>query len=291
MLRLARALLLGLLGAVVGAFLFGCGRTPTPIAPRIGGSVGVPHRGVLTDAAMLPPEGEGFKWLRQDERHYGIPRFVAAIERAAAKVARERPGAMLAIGDLSMPTGGQLLPHISHRTGRDADLLLYLVTLDGAPVESPGFIHVGTDGLAWDEKGKRFLRLDIERQWLLVKALVEDPGARVQWLFASRHVRAQLIEWARARGESPETIVRAMEVMLQPQPGGPHDDHLHVRTACSPAELVSGCEHTGPRRAWIDAADAAFEAAFAAAPDDDELALEIFTPLEDASRANASASR
>jgi penicillin-insensitive murein endopeptidase len=260
------------------AILVGCGRAPTPLAPQIGGSIGVPHRGVLTGGAELPREGDGFKWLRQDDRHYGIPRFVAAIERAAGKVAVERPGAVLGIGDLSSQNGGQLLPHFSHRTGRDADLLLYLVTPEGAPVESPGFVHVGNDGLAWDDKGKRFLRLDVERQWLLVKTLVEDPEARIQWVFASRNVRALLIDWARARGEKPETIVRAMEVMLQPQPGGPHDDHVHIRTACTPAETVAGCEPTGPKRAWIDALDTSTAAA---PPSDEELARSLLQPVGD----------
>lgn len=272
--------------------LAGCGRTPSPVVPSFEGSIGMPHRGVLTAGVELPREGEGFEWLRQDDRHYAIPRFVAAIERAAATVARERPGAMLGIGDLSKAQGGQLLPHLSHRTGRDADLLLYLTTLEGVPVSSPGFVHVGNDGLAWDDKGKRFLRFDVERQWLLVKTLVEDPEARVQWIFASKNVRALLVEWARARGEKPDTIVRAMEVMLQPHPGGPHDDHVHVRTACAPAEIASGCEHTGPRRAWIDASDAAADPL---ASDDELVAIlqELFAPLGggDARRANASAAR
>lgn len=245
--------LLGLAAALLLAG--GCARAPSPLAPQFGGSIGMPHRGVLTSAAELPADGEGYTWLRQDDRHHGLPRFVKAIERAAAVVARERPGAILGVGDLSAKNGGRLLPHLSHRTGRDADLLLYLTTLDGAPVESPGFLRVGNDGLAWDAKGKRFLRFDVERTWLLVKTLVEDPDARIQWAFASRNVEALLLEWARARGESGETLTRAMDVLLQPHPGGLHDDHLHIRTACSPAEIVAGCEHTGPTRPWIETLD------------------------------------
>lgn len=266
---LVATLLVGLL-----AVLPGCGRAPSPLNPQFSGSIGMPHRGILTGSAELPKEGEGFKWLRHDDHHHGLPRFVRAIERAAGKVARERPGAILSVGDLSTRTGGQLLPHLSHRSGRDVDLLLYLTTLDGAPVESPGFIHVGTDGLAWDEKGKRFLRFDVERTWLLVKTLVEDPEARVQWVFANRIVEALLVQWARARGERGDTILRAMDVMLEPHPGGPHDDHIHVRTACSPAEEVAGCEPTGPRRAWIDALDRAPDPAAEA-----ELLDEIFRPF------------
>lgn len=236
----------------------------------------MPHRGVLTSSAELPREGAGHKWLRQDDRHHGLPRFVKAIERAAETVARERPGAILSVGDLSRRTGGQLLPHLSHRTGRDADLLLYMTTLDGAPVESPGFIHVEADGLAWDEKGNRFLRFDVERTWLLVKTLVEDPDARIQWVFANRNVEALLLQWARARGESGDTMTRAMDAMLEPHPGGPHDDHVHIRTACSPDEIVAGCEPTGPTRPWIEALDRA--AARRDSPSDLELVFSLLQP-------------
>lgn len=261
---------------VAALALVGCARAPSPLAPQFTGSIGTPNRGVLTNAAELPREGEGFKWLRDDDRHFGIPRFVSTIERAAAKVARERPGAPLMVGDLSKQHGGRLLPHFSHRTGRDVDLLFYVTTLDGAPVENPEFIRFGPDGLAWDPEGKRFLRFDVERTWLLVKELVEDPDARVQWIFAHRNIEALLIEWARARGEPAETIVRAMEVLHEPRPGGPHDDHLHVRTACSPVELTQGCEHTGPRRAWLEGDDLVGEEPWA----EWELVEALFEPLE-----------
>jgi penicillin-insensitive murein endopeptidase len=218
--------------------------------------------------------------FREDDRHFGVPRFVHAIARAAAKVEAERPGALLTVGDLSVKTGGRLMPHLSHRTGRDADLLLYLTTLDGAPVTSPGFIHVGPDGLAWDEAGHRFLRFDIEREWLLVKTLLEDDEARIQWIFASRAIEAMLLEWARARGEPGETLVRAEEALLQPVPGGEHDDHVHVRTQCTVDEVARGCEPTGPVRSWI-----LFDVPAAAPPGDAELALDLLRPLEDSATA------
>jgi penicillin-insensitive murein endopeptidase len=148
--------------------------------------------------------------------------------------------------------GGPTWPHFSHRSGVDADLLLYMSTLEGAPVESPGFVHVGADGLAHDPAHGRWLRLDVEREWWLVKALVEDPQARVEWIFVSDVVKALLLEWGLARGDLPETIFRAQVVMAQPNPGGVHDDHIHVRTVCSREEAVAGCEVKGPRRAWLD---------------------------------------
>jgi penicillin-insensitive murein endopeptidase len=238
--------------ALAAVAAVGCARAPSPLVPAWQGAIGTPGRGVLVGGAEVARDGEGLRWLRDDDRHWGQPRFTQAIERAAARVARERPGARLTVGDLSLATGGgPLPPHLSHRSGVDADLLFYLTTLDGVPVDSPGFVHVGADGLAEDEAHRRWLRFDVEREWLLMKALLLDPRARVQWMFVSDVVSAMVVEWATARGESPEVVRRAQSVMLQPNPGGVHDDHIHVRTTCAPEERVSGCEPIGPRRPWL----------------------------------------
>lgn len=227
-----------------------CTAAPSPLVPWHSGSIGTPSFGVLAGGVELPRSAVGLTWLRDDDRHFGTRELVGLVTRAAERVARDAPGAPLAVGDLSVEHGGRLLPHFSHRSGRDVDLLFYVTTLGGASVESPGFISVGADGLAWDRKGKRWLRLDVERQWLLVKALVEDEQALVQWIFVHRNVEAILVEWARARGEGTETLYRAMTVMHQPTPGGLHDDHLHVRVACTHDEIAQGCLPSGPERSW-----------------------------------------
>lgn len=162
------------------------------------------------------------------------------------------------------------MPHFSHRSGVDADLLFYVTTLEGIPVPSPGFIHVGADGLALDERSGRWLRLDVEREWKLVKALVSDPEGRVEWLFVSDVVQAMVLEWAYALGESPATTARARAVMREPHPGGVHDDHIHVRTMCSSEEVAAGCEIVGPRRSWLSDATPTVDVG---ADDDDVRAL------------------
>jgi penicillin-insensitive murein endopeptidase len=242
----------------------------------------MPHRGVLTDGAELPRDAEGIRWLRGNDRHWAAPRFVGALERAAARVSASRAGPPLVIGDLSVRYGGQLPEHMSHRTGHDVDLLLFVTTLSGAPVASPGFVRFDADGLAWDETHERFLRFDVERTWLLVKALVEDDDARVEWIFVSRPLQGLLTEWARARGDSTETIFRAERLMLQPgPPAETHDDHLHVRTVCDAAELARGCEPTGPVRPWMPVAVRAEPE-----PEDDAaIAQELLRPLDPADAA------
>jgi penicillin-insensitive murein DD-endopeptidase len=268
-----RALLPVVLCALALGAVAGCARAPSPLAPVWTGSIGEPARGVLEQGVEVREDAASLRWLRRNDRHWTVPRFAAAIERAAEAVAVERAGAALSVGDLSIRSGGgPLAPHFSHRSGVDADLLFYVTTVDDVPVESPGFVHFGADGLARDEAHARWLRLDVERQWLLTKALLEDPEARIQWIFVSQVVEARLLEWALARGDSFETIERAREVMAQPSPGGVHDDHFHIRTACSPDEAVAGCQLVGPRRPWLTYEEPPL-------PDSDaDLALALFDP-------------
>lgn len=229
----------------------GCIGVPSPLAPAFSGSVGVPHHGVLTRGAALPDSGAGFKRLRNDGMRWAQERLVRAIERAAARVSLERPGTALVVGDLSAKSGGRIDRHRSHRTGRDADLLFFVLTPAGVAVENSGFPHFGADALAETERREQpFVRLDIERSWLLVKALVDDTDARVQRLFVARWVEALLVEHARARGEDDELVWRAAQVLRQPSDSFPHDDHLHVRIACSFEEQLAGCVDNGPRWSW-----------------------------------------
>ncbi len=181
---------------------------------------------------------------------------------------------MLVVGDLSLDHGGRLLPHFSHRSGRDGNLLLYVTTPEGARVKSPGFVHFGADGLGWDAPRKRFLRFDVEREWLLIKALVEDDDARVQWIFLNHALAPMVLEWARAAGEPAATIRRAREVLLEPKPGGAHDDHAHVRVACTEEQTAEGCEPNGPERPWF-----VTEEASAAPPSTEELVRELGAPF------------
>jgi penicillin-insensitive murein endopeptidase len=73
----------------------------------------------------------------------------------------------------------------------------------------------------------------------------------VQFLFISKPLEALLMDYARARGEPLELQDRAQTVMLQPRDSLPHDDHLHLRVACSPEEIQAGCSGGGPYWEWL----------------------------------------
>lgn len=244
-----RAPLLLLLAGV----LAGCWTAPTPLVPHAGGSTGLPHAGVLTGGAKLAQTGPGFRRFRKDAIRWGNPRLVRAIERAAAAVAEARPGSPpLVVADLSAEAGGKIARHRSHRTGRDADLLFYVLAPDGRPIESRGFHRFGKDGLAAIDDDKTFVRLDVDRTWLLVRALVSDEEAQIQWLFVARWLEAMLIEHARSRGEPDEIVARAQKVLHQPSDSFAHDDHFHVRIACTAEDAVRGCRGGGHQWPWLE---------------------------------------
>jgi penicillin-insensitive murein endopeptidase len=232
----------------------GCFSAPTPLAPGLGGSVGMPNSGSQTGAVELPAQGVGFARYRpQGRNHWGRPRLVSALTRIAAEVETELPGGVLVIGDLGAQRGGQIPGHASHRSGRDVDLLFYALTPAGAPVPSPGFVRYEPDGLAIVQGSADYVRLDVAREWLLVKKLLNDREIGVQFLFISRPLEALLMDYARARGEPLELQYRAQTVMLQPGDSLPHDDHLHLRIACSPDETQAGCSGGGPYWEWLPA--------------------------------------
>lgn len=243
--RLARVAI-----AAAALVLGGCVGTPSPLAPGFGGSVGLPHQGSLTGGVALADRGDGWVRFRRDGVRWGNPRLVATIEHAARTVRARAPGgAPLLVGDLSVRHGGRHPRHRSHRTGRDVDFPFFVTTPDGRPLPSPGFVRFGPDGLGKPEGGK-WLRFDVARQWELVKALLEAPDGHVQWIFCARWLEALIVEWALAKGEDPELVWHAEVVLKQPGDAAPHDDHFHVRLACTPEEAIAGCDG-GPRWAWL----------------------------------------
>ncbi len=233
--------------------------TPTPLAPGLHGTVGVPNRGVLNEAEELPVRGTGFVRYRPQSTHYfGRPRLVSALQQAAADVRTPSTRRRAAVHrDLSAKSGGRIPGHDSHRTGRDVDLLFLVTTPEGVPVPSPGFVRFEGDGLARLPDSRDFVRLDVDREWLLLRSLLTSPEIGVQFMFVCHEIEALLIDHARALGEPDALIWHAETVMLEPSDSLRHDDHVHLRIACSPEEAVSavaaavhvgnGCRHTARR--------------------------------------------
>ena len=240
--------------------LLGCGRFLFTDGTSV--SVGSFNDGALRHGRALPVKGEGYLipelWRTRDAR-YGTDELTRAIARAARRVRREYPGAVLGVADLSRKGGGGSEHHRSHENGRDADLIFYAVDERDKPVApADAMPRYGIDLRARPPAPSKDVvygpfsprRFDVKRNWSLVRALLQDPEIEVQYLFIHEALRARLLDWARAIDEDPALVDRASAIMHQPGDSLPHDDHLHVRVFCAADDRAFGCVDRGPVRWW-----------------------------------------
>lgn len=208
-------------------------------------SGGQPNRGFLLDGHRLADEGDGFvsptQWRLRGLR-YGTDEMIGLLTGAARGIAKDNAPIRLAVADMSFPSGGPAYTHHrSHQSGRDADLLLYMLDGAGRPYASDQMTVLGDDGLATDGSGHR---LDVARTWRLVRALITSPEHNVQYLFLNEPLIQLLLDYARSVDEPAWLLELARVALLEPS-GAPHPDHLHVRIFCSPRDVDVGCRELG----------------------------------------------
>ncbi len=227
--------------------LVGCGRYGV-VDDGTTVSFGRSYDGILKNGTQLPPWGEGYwvpsRWVRRGNQ-YGTEETIAMIVRVGRRVFRETGGARLGVADLSPRGGGSSPWHRSHQTGRDVDMLYFAVDYKGRPLRSKAMVRFKGDGSSHriDSHGIRRSKrsFDVERNWILIRALLEEQTVEVQYIYMYEPLIALLLDHARKLGEPEELIARAEAVMEQPVDSSPHDDHLHVRLFCPENDRPFGC--------------------------------------------------
>jgi penicillin-insensitive murein endopeptidase len=239
--------------ACCGLGLAGCiGLTPQPEHPA---SLGWSNQGALLGGVSLDDRGTGYVRARPGEgTRWGTEALVGALERAAKSVQQRFPGGPpVRIGDLSSRGGGQHPRHGSHRSGRDADVIFYAVDAHGRATRGRGWLAYDRFGVARDHhagQGELYF-FDDARNWHFVRSLLTDPHAPVQWIFVSDGVKSRLLRYGAAHEASPEVLFRAAWVLHEPSGARPHDDHYHIRLACTAEQRALGCRDRGPIWPWI----------------------------------------
>ena len=249
----------------VAAIWLGAGACAGPLAfDGTSVSVGTTGDGAVRGPVELPVDGDGYtipaRW-RGRHSNYGTDELVGIVARAARAVDRALPGGLAAVGDLSRRSGGASIEHKSHQSGRDVDVFFYAVDGAGHPVR-PGeaMIRYGVEGepVRWSP-AQGFaaplapvpaVRFDTARNWAFVRALLTDEEVEVQWIFIQRALGALLLRAATEAGEDPALVARAAFILHEPTDSEPHDDHMHVRLYCDPADRALGCADRGPVR-WL----------------------------------------
>jgi len=215
------------LGSDPGRDALGALVTENPVA--LGSlSLGAPGAGALLNAVQMPP---GTLWyVREPSEAWGTHETVEFLVRAIASVEAGFPGSpKIVIGDISRPAGGPVDRHITHQSGRDADVGWYF--LDGART------HL--------EVGYRS-NLDLDRTWALVRALVTDTD--VECLMIDRRIQKLIYRHALAQGEDREWLRGVFQVagggseaLIRHVPG--HRSHVHVRFFNRQAQEIGRLAH------------------------------------------------
>lgn len=233
------------------------GTDPMTLDPSASTSVGGPNTGFLSGGVPLPSDIPGLRSNANRPNRdgfYGTVEMVRSLVRAAAVVHAEMPGSEATVNDIGLPSGGRIRHHSSHQSGRDVDVLFFLLDRRGRPRPSVG-VPLDTQGRGWIFNGLANggddvrVRLDARRTWRFIRAMLEDDEANVQRIYVVEHLRSLLLREA-TRSRAPMATRRRFEETTC-QPGPPHDDHLHFRLFCTPEDMrVGRCTDSAPMYPW-----------------------------------------
>lgn len=229
---------------------------PVPDAPSV--SMGDSSRGELRGGVELARRGVGLLRLSlvsARDSGWGTQGLVDLISRVAQDLNNlpDHRDVPLRVGNLSLRHGGEMRWSHSHHSGRDVDVLLYLVDAAGEPVAPDEFVHLDNHGRGhWKRQPVQF---DAPRMWHAVRALLQDGHVQVQHLYLAEPLRQLVLRYARSQGEPEWLIQRALLVISEPGHSGKHDDHMHVRLYCSRDDRLAGCSDDEPRWPWVQGYD------------------------------------
>lgn len=205
-------------------------------------SIGDTTHGRVANARAVTESASLAILPKQKERdlRYGTEELVGLLEHAGRRL-HQGTGTRLWIGNVGRRDGGDITWSVSHNAGRDADVAFCYLDPKGRPVDPPDLVPLGKSGGSKDGQ----LTFDAKRTWTVVRALLEDPDASIQFIFVAEHLKKKLLAEARATGAPGALVERANAVLRQPAGAAPHDDHLHVRTYCSARDVAGGCVDGG----------------------------------------------
>jgi penicillin-insensitive murein endopeptidase len=213
-------------------------------------SVGLTTAGSVAHAVELADGDAWFVKTGSTDTRFGTAEIVAMVESAASAVADAFAGSRLTVGDISRRHGGRTHPHSSHRAGRDVDIGFYLrdgETGERAVVER--FINLNRAGRGHDQHGRRY-RFDVERNWALMAAILNNERVDVQFVLVNAFIRRMLLTHARTAGVDPALLERFEEVSASRSGSASHTSHFHVRIYCSTDDRPR-CIDAPPYHPWV----------------------------------------
>jgi murein endopeptidase len=190
-------------------------------------SIGEPGNGSI-EGAMPMVDGPGRILKHTPWKGWATQTTVATLDLILREWERRFPKRQpILIGNMSAREGGRLKPHSSHQSGRDVDL-------------SYPQIWDRQEELNW--RTMSAVNLDCDLTWSLIELLAETDAVEV--ILIDTKLQKLLYEFALKTRRYDEkqlenwiqypSSARATKPLIQHVPG--HEDHIHVRFKCTPAE-------------------------------------------------------
>ena len=188
-------------------------------------AIGQASAGCVDGAQELPLDGTGYRVMRPSRnRRFGHPELVEFVQTLGRQITEKGIGTLL-VGDLSQPRGGPMSSmHRSHQSGLDVDLWFWL------PQGISNRVLTSNEREKWSAPS--MLAADgvklHPRQWTtnqqeLLHLAAQHPD--VDRVFVNPAIKRELCH---SQAGSPW--------LHKVRPWWGHDDHLHVRLRCPPAD-------------------------------------------------------
>jgi LysM repeat protein len=189
-------------------------RPQVPASQTLGAiSVAHPHAGFLINGVRMPKDN---RWVISAPQHaYGTEETIAGIAHCVQRVRDQFPMTPpVMLGSISPKGGGAAPPHISHRTGRDADVYFFRQT-----------------GAKWYKAAKE-IDTDLPRTWALLKCFISETD--VEFVLIDKLPQSWLEQYALSIGEDAAWVNEIFHgvgkypyPVIKHVPG--HVAHMHVR--------------------------------------------------------------
>lgn len=185
-------------------------------------SYGSAHDGRLVNGEQLPSHSA--YTIRSSRRAWGTNQAITYLMEGYDHMRKRYTNLpRIAIHDLSKEGGGPLKPHLSHQTGRDADI---------------GYYHTKCGRRDCEYRVIRASELNAEYQWELFRYWIDNNQA--EYIFMDYTLQETLYNYAKEKGVSASRLSEMFQYprgrhtrrgIIRHEPG--HQNHFHVRFRCA----------------------------------------------------------
>jgi murein endopeptidase len=193
--------------------------------------------GYLINARQMPKSPF---WHQRRFKNYGTPEMIATIKAGIQALREQFPDAPpVILGDLSKRYGGHFPPHLSHQSGRDADIGYFMRGRYSHKLKGLTLVNRRT--------------IDVEKTWAFLSGMLKTGLVESAFI----DYQLQKVLYHHAKHEGKWSVKALNKVFSYPQwKGGVinhlkgHSDHMHMRFSAPLSEqaAVSYMNTHGHRR-------------------------------------------